>query len=63
MLVFHTLTVLIDTQTQAASYFLAAGDGGFLLNQGTNLEYIGIVPAFLQCGVGENNAQWAGKAQ
>lgn len=47
--------VLIDTQTQAAPELLAFLDLALGLVQRTDLEHIGIVPAFLQGGVGKMN--------
>ena len=61
--VFHPFTVLVHAQTQATTYLLSAGKGRLLLDQSADLEYIGVVPAFLQCGVGEDKAQRTGKAQ
>ena len=63
MLVFHPFTVLVHAQTQATTYLLSAGKGRLLLDQSADLEYIGIVPTFLQRGMGEDKAQRTGKAQ
>src|SRR5699024_9999352 len=50
----HTLAVLIDTQTEATAYLLTLANIAAALFQGTNLEYIGVIPAFPQCRVGKN---------
>ena len=63
VLVFHPFAVLIYTQPQATAYLLSAGKGRLLLDQSADLEYIGIVPTFLQRGMGEDKAQRTGKAQ
>ena len=41
-------------QAQATAHLLTAGKGGLLLDQGADLEHVGIVPAFPQGGMGEN---------
>ena len=61
--VLNLLSVLIDTQAQSTPDFLTGSQGAFLVNQCTDLEYIGIVPSLFQCGVGENKAQGTGEGQ
>ena len=63
VLVLDAFTVLVDAQTQATPDFLAAGKGGFLFDQGTDLEHVGIVPAFPQGRVGEDKPQGTVKAE
>ena len=63
VLVLDALAVLVHAQTQATAHFLAAGKGGLLLNQGADLEHVGIVPAFPQRRVGENKPQRTLKAE
>ena len=50
----HTLAVLIDAQAQTATDLLPLANLAAALFQCTNLKHVRIVPAFAQCGVGEN---------
>ena len=57
------LTVLVDAQTQAATNFLAFLDLTLGFVQRTNLEHIGIVPAFSQGRVRKDKLELAVKGQ
>ena len=52
----HTVSVLVDAQTQPAAHFLALANLTAALLQGTDLEHIGVVPTFPQGGVREDKA-------
>lgn len=49
--VLNTLSVLVHAQPQTPPYFLAGGQGAFLVDQRTDLEHVGIVPALFQRGM------------
>ena len=57
----HALAVLVYRQTQAASDFLPFFNRRTGFVERANLEYIGIVPALFQCGMGKDKTQGAGK--
>ena len=63
VLVLDAFTVLVHAQAQATAHLLTAGKGGLLLDQGADLEHVGIVPAFPQRRVGENKPQRTLKAE
>lgn len=47
----HTLTVLIDAETQATAYFLTLANVAAGLLQRADLEYIWVIPTFTKCGM------------
>ena len=59
----HTLAALVDRQPQPAPDFLAFFNRGAGFVERANLEYIGIVPALFQCGMGKDKTQGAGKGK
>ena len=61
--VFNPFAVLVDAEAQAAPYLLPGGESGFLVDEGADLEHVRVIPALLQRGMGENEAQRAGKAE
>ena len=61
--VLNTFPILIDTKTKSTTYLLSASKSRFLLYQCADLEYIWIIPAFLQCRMGEYKTQWTVKTQ
>ena len=61
--ILNPLAVLVYAQAQPASNLLAGGQGAFLVDQCTDLEYIGIVPALFQRGMGKDKPQGTGKRQ
>ena len=50
----HALTVLVDAQAQAAAHLLALAHFAARLLERADLEYVGIVPALPQSGVGKD---------
>ena len=57
------LTILIDTEPKTAPDFLPFLDLALSLVQSTDLENIGVIPAFSQSRVGENEPEFAVKGQ
>ena len=54
----HSLAALVDAQAQTAPHLLPLADITAALLQGANLEYIWVVPALPQGGVGEDEPHW-----
>ena len=59
----YPLTILIDAQAQATANGLAALALGLNVTQGANLEHVGVVPAFLERRVGEDELQRRAEGQ
>ena len=59
----HAFAVLVDRQPQPAPDFLPFFNRGTGFVERTNLEYIGIVPALFQCGMGKDKTQGARKGK
>ena len=60
----HSITILIDTDSKTSSYFLTLFCWAIAtMLQGTNLEYIRIIPPLLQGRVRKDKANWIVKRQ
>src|SRR5690606_11423754 len=56
-IVSDPLTTLVYRKAQTTADFLTFFDRRSRLVERTNLEYVGVIPAFTQCGVGKDKAQ------
>ena len=61
--VVHPLAVLVNGQAQPAPDLLATGDGVVALLEHAHDEHVGVVPAFTQRGVGEDEPNRFGERQ
>ena len=54
----NPLAILIDTDSKTTANFLPFFNNRICFVEGTDLEDVGIVPAFFQCGMGKDKLQF-----
>ena len=59
----HSVTGLVDTKTETTTNFLPLLCGAVAVLQCTNLEHIGVIPAFTQSRVREDKSCWLAKGK